>query len=298
MNSMVETQGVRRMTALHLTRRTMRKSLAGLLKFALIAFGAAVGLFPLYWTWMVSLRPDGWEFTFPPQWLPNSFLWVNYVRAWNSGPFLIYTRNSLLVTILGTIGTLLTGSLSAFGFSRLRFAGRDLVFGLVLSTMMLPAWVTIIPTFIIFRTLHWIDTLRPLYVPSWFGGGAFYIFLLRQFFLSLPVEMEEAARVDGASSLRIYWQIIMPLSGPALASVAIFSFINHWNDFMGPLIFTNSVQSRTLALGLRFFRNEYTTSVNLMMCAALFMVIPVLILFFAAQRYFVRGVVMSGLAGR
>ncbi|MGQ9555158.1 MAG: carbohydrate ABC transporter permease [Anaerolineae bacterium] len=234
----------------------------------------------------------------PPQWLPKFFLWRNYVRAWNSGPFLIYTRNSLLVTILGTLGTLLTGSLSAFGFARLRFVGRDLVFGVLLSTMMLPLWVTIIPTFIIFKTLRWIDTLRPLYVPAWFGGGAFYVFLMRQFFLTLPVEMEEAARVDGASTFRIYWQILLPLSGPVMASVAIFSFINHWNDFMGPLIFTNSVHSRTLALGLRFFRNEYTTSVNLMMCAAIFMVIPVLILFFAAQRYFVRGVVMSGLAGR
>jgi multiple sugar transport system permease protein len=279
-------------------RRITRKTVSQALGFSILSIGAAIGLFPLYWTWMISLRPDGWEFTYPPQWLPQYFLWENYLRAWRSGPFLIYTRNSLLVSILGTLGTVLTSSLSAYGFSRLRFAGRDLVFGLILSTMMLPSWVTIIPTFIIFKTLRWIDTLRPLYVPAWFGGGAFYIFLLRQFFLTLPVEMEEAARVDGASTFRIYWQIIMPLSGPALASVAVFSYINHWNDFMGPLIFTNSVHSRTLALGLRFFRNEYTTSVNLMMCAAIFMLIPVLILFFAAQRYFVRGVVMSGLAGR
>ncbi|MBV7332275.1 carbohydrate ABC transporter permease [Chloroflexi bacterium TSY] len=146
--------------------------------------------------------------------------------------------------------------------------------------------------------MGWIDTLRPLIVPSWFGGSAFYIFMMRQFFLTIPVEMEEAARVDGASTLRIYWQIFLPNSGPVLAAVTIFSFIQHWNNFLGPLIFTNSVESRTLALGLRYFQHEFTTSVNLMMCATIFMLIPVVILFFSAQRYFIRGVVTTGLAAR
>jgi multiple sugar transport system permease protein len=266
--------------------------------YATLTIGAMIGLFPLYWCWMLSLRPDGWEFTFPPVWLPEYWLWENYIRAWNSGPFLIYTRNSLTITLVATLGTILSGSLSAFAFSRLRYPGRDAVFAVLLATMMLPGWVTLIPTFILFKYIGWLDSLRPLIIPSWFGGGAFYVFMLRQFFLTIPVEMEEAARVDGASTLRLYWQIIMPLSGPVLASVAIFSFINHWNDFMGPLIYTNSIQSRTLALGLRYFRQEYTTSANLMMCATIFMLIPVLFLFFAAQRYFVRGVVTSGLAGR
>jgi multiple sugar transport system permease protein len=275
-----------------------RQMLTKVAAYALLTVGAIVCLFPLYWCWMLSLRPDGWEFTIPPVWLPEYWLWGNYIRAWNSGPFLIYTRNSLLTTILPTIGAILTGSLSAFGFSRLRFPGRDAVFAVLLSTMMLPGWVTLIPTFVLFKYLGWLDSLRPLIVPAWFGGGAFFVFMLRQFFLTIPVEMEEAARVDGASTLRLYWQIIMPLSGPVVASVAIFSFINHWNDFMGPLIYTNSVKARTLALGLRYFRNEYTTSVNLMMCAAMFMIFPVLLLFFGAQRYFVRGVVTSGLAGR
>lgn len=275
-----------------------RKRLGKVMGYTVLSIGALAMLFPFYWIWMASLRPDGWEFAYPPVWLPDSWMWGNYTRAWNSGPFLIYTRNSLTITLLCTAGTLLSGSMSAFGYSRLKFAGRDIMFALLLATMMLPGWVTIIPTFILFKYMRWIDTLKPLIVPSYFGGGAFYVFMMRQFFMTLPVEMEEAARVDGASTFRIYWQIIMPLSGPVMASVAIFSFISHWNDFMGPLIFTNSVKSRTLALGLRYFQQEVFTSVNLMMCASIFMAVPVIILFFAAQRYFVRGVVMSGLAGR
>ena len=279
-------------------RKSMRKQVKGILAYTVLTIGAIVGLFPLYWCFLASLRPDGWEFTFPPVWYPNYWRWNNYLRAWNSGPFLIYTRNSVSTTVLATLGTLLSGSLVAFGFARLRFPGKALLFSLILSTMMLPGWVTIIPRFILFKQLGWIDTLKPLIVPFWFGGGAFYIFMMRQFFLTIPLELEEAARVDGASTFRIYWQIFLPNSGPVLASVAIFSFISRWNNFMGPLIFTNSVESRTLALGLRYFRNEFTTSTNLMMCATIFMLIPVLILFFTAQRYFVRGVVTTGLAGR
>ena len=275
-----------------------RKALSDMAAYVLLIVGAFLCLIPLYWTFITSLRPAGWELTFPPKWIPEYFLWQNYLAAWQSGPFLIYTRNSLTVTLLGTIGSLATSSISAFGFARLRFASRDVLFAILLSTMMLPSWVTIIPKFVMFKELGWIDTLYPLWVPAWFGGGAFYIFMMRQFYMTLPVEMEEAARVDGASTFRIYLQIILPLTGPVLASVAIFSFIRYWNDFMGPLIFTNKVDTRTLALGLRFFRNEFTTSVNLMMCASMFMTIPVIVLFFAAQRYFVRGVVTSGLAGR
>jgi len=275
-----------------------RSPLSKAAAYVLLIVGAFFCLIPLYWTFITSLRPAGWELTFPPKWIPEYFLWQNYLAAWQSGPFLTYTRNSLTVTLLGTVGSLATSSISAFGFARLRFASRDVLFALILSTMMLPNWVTIIPKFVMFKELGWIDTLYPLWVPAWFGGGAFYIFMMRQFYLTLPVEMEEAARVDGASTLRIFLQITLPLTGPVLASVAIFSFIRYWNDFMGPLIFTNKVETRTLALGLRFFRNEFTTSVNLMMCASMFMTIPVIILFFAAQRYFVRGVVTSGLAGR
>lgn len=278
--------------------RKLRARWARLTIYAMLTIGAVVGLFPLYWCFLASLRPFGYEFPFPPQWLPTHFRWENYVNTWKSAPFGIYTRNSLVITVSATIGTLLSGSISAFGFARLKFHGRDWAFAVILSTMMLPAWVTIIPTFILFRSLKWLDTLRPLIVPFWFGGGAFYIFLMRQFFLTIPVEMEEAAYVDGASAFRVYWQIIMPISGPVLASVSIFSFIHHWNDFMGPLIYTSSVQSRTLALGLRVFRNEMLVRVNLLMCASLIMLIPVLLLFFVAQRYFVRGVVTSGLAGR
>jgi ABC-type glycerol-3-phosphate transport system permease component len=279
-------------------RTSPRQVMARTLTYVALSAGALLCLIPLYWSFICSLRPAGWELTFPPKWIPEYFLWENYVKAWQSGPFLTYTENSLTVTLLGTIGSLMTSSISAFGFSRLHFKSRDFIFAIILSTMMLPSWVTIIPQFVLYKELRWIDTLYPLWVPGWFGGGAFYIFMMRQFYMTLPVEMEEAARVDGASTLRIFLQIILPLTGPVMASVAIFSFIHYWNDFMGPLIFTNKIDHRTLALGLRYFRNEHTTSINLMMCASMFMVIPVLLLFFAAQRYFVKGVVTSGLAGR
>jgi multiple sugar transport system permease protein len=213
-------------------------------------------------------------------------------------PFALYSLNSSLVTVLATLGTLVSGSMAAYAFARLRFVGRDLWFGVMLSTLMLPAAVTMIPEFLLFRWVGWLDSLRPLIVPFWFGGGAFYVFLMRQFFLTLPAEMEDAARVDGAGPFRIYLQIVMPLSGPALASVMVFSFIHHWNDFLGPLIYTNSPQHRTLALGLRYFADENLTQFNYTMAASTLMLVPVLALFIVANKHFVKGIATSGLAGR
>jgi ABC-type glycerol-3-phosphate transport system permease component len=163
---------------------------------------------------------------------------------------------------------------------------------------MLPDIVTLIPRFILFRALGWYDTLLPLIVPSWFGGGAFYVFLMRQYYLTLPFELDEAARVDGAGTFYIYWRIMLPLSGPALAAVVVFSFVSHWNDFLGPLIFTQSAETRTLALGLRSFLGQYKSAWNMLMVGSVLMLLPVLALFFAAQKYFVRGVALSGFAGR
>jgi multiple sugar transport system permease protein len=188
--------------------------------------------------------------------------------------------------------------MAAFGFSRMRFPLRGLWFGLILSTMMLPGVVTLIPQFILFRTLGWVDTFLPLVAPAFFAGSAFNIFLFRQFFLTIPYELDEAARMDGADSFRVYWQVIIPLSGPVVASVAILNFIHHWNDFLGPLIYLRREELMTLAVGLRLFMSYYRTEWNLMMAAATLTVIPVLILFFSAQRYFLRGVAMSGFGGR
>jgi ABC-type glycerol-3-phosphate transport system permease component len=275
-----------------------RKTLQLALIYGALALGAIVSLVPLYWLVLTSLRPTGGEFTYPPQWIPSSLHFENYAYVFDRAPFLTYTRNSVFVTVVATVGTLVSGSLAAYAFARLRFIGRDVWFAVMLSTLMLPYAVTMIPEFLLFRILGWLDSLWPLVVPYWFGGGAFYIFLMRQFFLTLPTEMEDAARVDGAGPFRIYLQIVMPLSGPALASVVVFSFIHHWNDFLGPLIYTNSPGQRTLALGLRYFADEQITQFNYTMAASTLMLVPVLILFFLANRYFVRGIATSGLAGR
>jgi multiple sugar transport system permease protein len=292
--AMVLAGGARRAARLAAARKLLR--LAGL--YALLALGALVSLVPLYWLVLTSLRPAGGEFTYPPQWMPTSLHFENYAYVLNVAPFALYTWNSTLVTMLATLGTIVSGSMAAYAFARLRFFGRDVWFGVMLSTLMLPSAVTMIPEFLLFRWVGWLDSLRPLIVPFWFGGGALYIFLMRQFFLTLPTEMEDAARVDGAGPFRIYLQIVMPLSGPALASVMVFSFIHHWNDFLGPLIYTNSPQYRTLALGLRYFADENLTQFNYTMAASTLMLVPVLVLFFVANKHFVRGIATSGLAGR
>jgi multiple sugar transport system permease protein len=213
-------------------------------------------------------------------------------------PFGKYFWNTAQIVVFATLGTLLTASMAAFAFARLRFPYREQIFLLVLSTIMLPSIVTLIPTFIVFRWLKWINTLLPLIVPLWMGGGAFNVFLFRQFFMTIPYDLDEAARIDGASSYRIYWSVILPLSKPVVATIAVFSFIHHWNDFFQPLIYLQNPQKWTMAIGLLGFKDLYSTSWNLMMAASTAMLLPLLVLFFFAQRYFVGGIQMSGLAGR
>jgi len=197
------------------------------------------------------------------------------------------------------LGDVITGSLVAYGFARFRFPGRELLFMMVISVLILPEEVTIIPQFIIFRNIGWLDTLKPLILPAFLGGGAFNIFLLRQFFLTIPRDLDEAAMIDGAGTLRVLWQVLIPLAKPAIATVAIFSFLFHWNDFFRPLIYLNTVDNFTLALGLRFFRQTAETGgepkEHLLMAASVMMTLPVLLLFFSLQRYFVEGITMSGI---
>jgi len=272
---------------------------AALGQLALVA-GAALAVFPLFWMVSTSLKVMGTEWLFPPQWLPDRPQFGNYLSAWGGTPVLLYVRNSVAVTVLATAGNVLAASFVAFGFARLRFVGRDVWFMVLVSTMMLPSVVTLIPTFVLYRSIGWLDTLLPLTAPYWLGGGAFNVFLIRQFYATLPMELDEASRVDGASSVRIWWDIILPLSGPVLATVAVFGFIHHWNDFLGPLIFTSSSDMRTLALGLKLLVTGgfMNTPWNWVMAASVEMLVPVLVLFFSAQRYFVRGIALTGLAGR
>ena len=225
-------------------------------------------------------------------------VWYNYVRAMTVLPFHLFVKNTLIITLSATAGSILTASLAGFAFARLRFPARGFLFGLCLSSMMLPYAVTMIPQFILFKSLGWVNTLLPLTVPAWFGGGAFFIFLCRQFFMTIPYEYDDAARIDGAGEWQIWARVILPLSRPVLATIAVFSFVNHWNDFMGPLIYLHSMEKRTIAVGLRTYLGMEGTDWNYLMAAAVASTIPILVLFFSAQRYFVKGVVMSGLAGR
>ena len=226
--------------------------------------------------------------------------WENFKNALTQPgmPFIVFLKNTLTIVFLTVFGATLSAALCAYGFARLRFRGRGPLFILLLATMMIPGQVTMIPVYIMFKELHWINTYLPLIVPAWFGGGAFSIFLLRQFFQGIPYEMEEAARIDGCGPLSTWWRIILPLSIPALATIAIFTFMGSWNDFMGPLIYVNDTDKFTLALGLNLFKGQYGTDTpHLMMAATLVVLMPVLILFFVAQKQFIQGIVVSGVKG-
>ncbi len=284
-------------------RFALRTGIDFALRYGLLALIASISSIPLLWMVATSLKPRGEEFRFPPELIPVPPVWANYIDVWPVAHIHIFLANSVFFTVTATIGTVITASMVAFGFARIQFPGRNVLFILMLSTMMLPEIVTLVPQFVLFRILHWIDTPMPMIVPFWFGGGAFYIFLIRQFMMQLPKELDEAAFADGASYFRIYWNIVLPLAGPALATVAIFSVVARWNDFLGPLIFLNSEKWRPLALALRtFLVSESQSGIaahwNLLMAASVVMLIPILILFFSAQKYFVRGVALTGLTGR
>lgn len=270
---------------------------AAVLLFMLACAGALLTLVPFYLMLVMSLKTSG-EIAENPWALPRVPQFFNYVRTWTiegtEVTFATFFKNTIVIAVLSTLGTVLSSSLVAFGFARLRFPGRDRLFVLLLATMMLPGIVTMIPSYIGFRYLHWIDTFYPLIVPAFFGG-AFNVFLMRQFFMTLPRELDEAARLDGASYFQIYSRVLLPLTRPALVTVGLFSFIGHWKDLMGPLIYLNSTENQTLELGLRTFQTIRGTEWNLLMAGSVIVLIPLLILFFAGQRYFIQGIVMSGL---
>ena len=263
----------------------------------LLVGGAILTTLPFVWLVITSLKPKKQIFTYPPEWIPDPIMWSNYKNALEAFPFDLYVRNTLIICGFNVVGTLLTASLAAYAFARLRFPGRETIFMILLSTLMLPYAVIMIPRYVEFRWLGWIDSWLPLIVPTWFGGSAFFIFLLRQFFRSIPRELSDSARIDGASEIRIYWQIVMPLARPALAVVAIFTFLDNWNDFLGPLIYISSPDKFTVALGLASFKGLYSTQWEYLMAASAAMTLPTILLFFAAQRYFVQGIVLTGVKG-
>lgn len=272
------------------------KTRRAVLQLAVLLVGSAVFLTPLGWMVLTSLKPTEQIFLFPPEFIPKPVEWDNYAEAWSQGEFWTYTQNSTLVAALNIAGNIFGSSLPAFAFARLRFVGRRVLFLIMLSTMMVPIWVTIVPTFLLFKFFGWNGTLLPLIVPGFFAVP-FYTFLLRQYFLGISHELEDAARMDGANSLTIYFRIVMPLARPALATVAIFAFVYHWNDLITPLIYLTDEKLFTVALGLSRFRNSYRMEMSHMMAAATFALVPVLIIYFFTQRLFIQGIVLSGSKG-
>ncbi|MEZ4729740.1 MAG: carbohydrate ABC transporter permease [Caldilineaceae bacterium] len=282
----------------HISKRT--------LFYLIVAIGAIVSMFPFVWTVMSSGKTIAELYRYPPTFWPEAPQFIsNYVEVWNTVPFGRWLLNSFWVTFWALLGGTLSSAIVAYGFSRFRFPGREAFFFVTLATMMLPAEVTLIPTYLLFKEFKWIDTYYPLIVPAWFGGGAFNIFLMRQFMLSIPFDLDEAAKIDGASSWRILWQIILPLCKPALATLATLGFISNWNNFLGPLIFLNSEEKYTVVVGLRYLQSAVAGGSavvsrpqdHLLMAAALMVALPCLILFFVGQKYFVQGIVTTGLKG-
>ncbi len=264
--------------------------------WAILAYGGAI-LFMTPFVWMLSssLKTQAQVFVFPPEWLPNPIQIENYWRAWTIQPTHLFFWNTIKVTLLATLGDLISSSLVAFGFARLRFRGRDVLFIVLLATLMLPAHVTLIPHFIFFWVLGWVNTHLPLIVPHWFGS-ALYIFLLRQFLMTISVELDDAAKIDGAGFFDLYRYIAMPLAKPALGVVAMYSITSHWTEFTQPLIYLSSKHLFTLAVGLRAFQTEQGFDlVHIMMAMATLAVLPVIVLFFVGQRFFVQGIVLQGM---
>jgi len=253
--------------------------------------------FPFFFLVASSLKTLKQTFTVPVQLLPNPVAWENYPRALEFIPYVQYFGNTLFIAVANIILTLISCSLVAYGFSRIQWYGRDTLFGVVIATLMIPFTVTLIPQFLVFRQLGWIGSFHPLILPA-LTGNPFFIFLLRQFFRTIPYELSEAARIDGASEFGIFWRIILPLSRPALATVSLFTFLWNWNDFLGPLIYLNKEENYTLAVGLySYFSKKSTTEWGLLLASSVVMIIPVVILFFFAQRTFIKGISMTGTKG-
>ncbi len=275
----------------------LMQGVASVIKYALLIFFAGFFVLPWFWMLSTSLKNPEELAVYPIIWIPDPIRWDNYLEAFRRAEFPSYLWNTMVVAFPSVLGAIISNALVAYGFARIRWPGRDLLFSLVLATLILPSFVTFIPLYLIFKNLNWINTYLPLVVPTYFGNP-FFVFLLRQFFMTLPEELADAARVDGASELRIFSQIILPLSRPALAVVALFQFIGSWNDYFGPLIYINDKALYTISLGIANMRASYGFSnFAWIMAATCMSVLPIIVLFFFAQRTFIEGIALTGLKG-
>ena len=278
-------------------RQSVRRRITLAFVYLALVAGAVVILAPFVWMLSTALKVPGTEFIYPPQLFTRPLRWNNFSEGWRALPFTRWFLNTSTITLLSVTGAMVSSSLVAYGFARLEFPGRTILFVILLSTMMLPFHVRLIPMFITFRYLGWIDTYLPLVVPFFFGGVPFFIFLVRQFFLTIPLEMEDAAAIDGAGVFTTFLRIILPLSRPVLGVVGVFAFIRVWNDFLEPLIYIHSMDKMTLSLGLRFFQAQDFTDWTRLMAVSIVVLVPSLVLFFVAQKYYIHGVVTTGIKG-
>ena len=277
-------------------RYRLQRTLRGIVsQFALIAL-SAIFIIPFAWLVSTSFKPESQIFVFPPIWIPRPPTVTHYIDGVNFLPFGTYLLNTIEIAVISVIGTVLSCSLVAYGLSRIDWKGRNTLFAMLLATLMIPFQVTMIPLFIIMKNLGWIDTYLPLVVPN-FLAPAFFVFMLRQFFMAIPRDLTDAAKIDGASEFGCYWRIIMPLSKPALATVALFTFINAWGEFLRPLIYLSTEDKYTLAIGLARFRDQYGSYWGQMMAVATLMTVPIIVLFFFTQRTFIQGITLSGIKG-
>lgn len=292
---------LRKQSTVHTSKQ--QQAMGRMLLYLVAIVASVLFMIPFAWTVFSSLKTPSELYMFPPRWLPATPRFDNYAEVFAVAPFGRWLWNSVFVAVLATFGSVLSAAVTGYSFARFRYPGRDLIFMLTLSTLMLPAEVTLIPLYLLFNKLKWLDSYLPLIVPAYFGGGAFLIFMMRQFFMTIPMDLDEAARIDGAGYLRIFFQILLPLSGPVLATAAVITFIGDWNSFLFPYIILNDKMKFTIGIGIKYFQtiasniDSMEPRENLLMAASLMMTAPIIVLFFVAQRYFVRGIVMSGIKG-
>lgn len=287
------------MNPLNIVRtRTGQQALANGAALFVLVLGAAIIMVPFFWMLSTSLKSADEIYAIPTIWIPQELQWRNYATVVTRFEYTLYAKNTTLLVSTVMLGTLFSASFSAYAFARLRAPGRDFIFMLLLATLMLPGAVTLVPTYLLFNKIGWINTFLPLIVPAFFGN-AFYVFLMRQFYITIPRELEESAMIDGATIYQIWWHIMLPLSGPVLATIAVFTFVATYNDFFGPLIYLSDEKMRTIAVALTYFQGSARIGpkMHLMMAAVTMSIVPPLVLFVFAQRYFVRGIVTTGIKG-
>jgi len=276
------------------TRRRLSRGFRASIAHIVLFVAGLSFLMPFVWMIVTSLKPATQIFVWPPTWIPRPVVWQNYVEAVTTIPFARYLGNTIYIALFNVVGILISCPLVAYGLSRIEWPGRDFLFMVVLASMMLPYAVLMIPTFLIFNALGWIGTFKPLIVPA-FLGAPFFIFLLRQFFMTIPFDLSDAATIDGCSEFSIFWHIVLPLSKPALATVALFTFIANWQDFLGPLIYLRDESQYTLSLGMQRFLSEHGAKWAQLMAVSTLTVVPIVLLFFFTQRTFIEGITFSGI---